>query len=151
MRNLNIYLSALISLHGSLALHHGPSHFRDLQAFPKYEVQFLNHLPIAESDAKECLSGGIEREEEWMGARAPMLGHRESDRDSDRGRRRLSDGAEIVPVDVSYLMYRIPSAYAEAEKLQADKYEGPVGPCENGSGSSRVGYGAVVFVSHASS
>lgn len=90
MRNLQIYLSALIALHGS-GVHagHRSSHFRDLQAFPKYEVQFLNQLPIAESDAKRCLDAGVEQEEEWMALRVPHV-----------GQKRLGDGGDILPVDV---------------------------------------------------
>lgn len=96
MRNLEIYLSALAVLHGVAALGHGSSHFRDLQAFPKFEVQFLNQLPISESDAKRCMSAGIEREDEWMGLRAPHV-----------DQKRLGSGEEIVPTDVSRGVCRV--------------------------------------------
>jgi protein OS-9 len=90
MRNLHIYLSALVTLYGGrVHAGHRSSHFRDLQAFPKFEVQFLNQLPIAESDAKRCLDAGIEQEEDWMTLRAARVEHK-----------RIGDGDEIIPVDV---------------------------------------------------
>ena len=101
MRNLHIYLQALAVLYGASEVHalgHRSSHFRDLQAFPKYEVQFLNHLPIAESDAKRCMSAGIEVEDEWMALRAPHV-----------GQQRLGDGGEVQPVDVSPIFPSLPS------------------------------------------
>jgi protein OS-9 len=82
-------LSVLASLSPSLGLRHGSSQLRDLLAFPKYEVQFLNDLPLAESDASRCRSLGIEREEEWLGLRAPFMDGR-----------RLGDGSEAVSSDV---------------------------------------------------
>jgi hypothetical protein len=90
MRNLAIYLSALSVLSPpTSALRHGASQLRDVLAFPKYEVQFLNDLPLAESDARRCRSLGIEREEEWMGLRAPFVDGR-----------RLGDGNEQIPSEV---------------------------------------------------
>jgi hypothetical protein len=86
MRNLYIYLTALASLHESVALRHGSSQFQDLQAFPKFEIQFLNHLPIAESDASKCESAGLEMEDEWMGLHAPI------------GQRRI--GSDVVEANV---------------------------------------------------
>lgn len=83
MRYLLIYLSALSSLHTGVAIRHGSSPLRDLQAFPKYEVQFLNHLPLASSDAERCQSLGLDREEDW-------LGHRPGRHD----RRRVGDGSD---------------------------------------------------------
>lgn len=65
MRNLAIYLSALAVLHPALAVRHS-AHFRDLLAFPKYEVQFLNDLPISSSDAISCQETGLHDEAEYL-------------------------------------------------------------------------------------
>lgn len=90
MRNLYIYLSALSSLSaGVYGLRHGASQLRDLLAFPKYEIQFLNDLPLAESDAAKCRSLGISSLDEWLGVRAPAMGER-----------RLGDGSAEVPPQV---------------------------------------------------
>lgn len=67
MRNLHIYLSALASLHSALGIRHGASQLRDLQAFPKFEVQFLNHLPVTETEAARYHKEGLRREDEWSG------------------------------------------------------------------------------------
>lgn len=83
MRNLIIYLSALASLSFSSALRHGSSQIRDLVAFPKYEVRFLNDLPLAASDADRCQALGIEREDEFLMQRVSLT-----------DRRRLSDGTD---------------------------------------------------------
>lgn len=93
MRNLHIYLSALATLYGSgVQAGHRSSHFRDLQACPKFEIQFLNQLPISESDAKRCLEAGVQVEDEWMALRAPRV-----------GQQRLGDGGDILPIDVCAL------------------------------------------------
>ena len=84
MRNLIIYLSALVSLNPSGALRSGSSQLRDLAAFPKYEVQFLNDLPLAASDADRCQTLGIEQEDDFLGLRIFLT-----------ERRRLSDGTDV--------------------------------------------------------
>jgi hypothetical protein len=65
MRNLHIYLSALTFLDSALGIRHGASQLRDLQAFPKFEVQFLNHLPVTESDAARMQRDGLQHDDEW--------------------------------------------------------------------------------------
>lgn len=92
MRNLIIYLSALSSLSSSSAIRHGASQLRDILAFPKYEVQFLNDLPLAASDAERCGNLGIEREDEFLTGRLDI-----------RERKRIGDGGED-PVPVSKLL-----------------------------------------------
>ena len=89
MRHLAIYVSALASLYPSLALRHGSAQLRDLVAFPKYEIQFLNDLPLMASDASRCRSLGIEQEDDFLGLRIVLA-----------ERRRLSDGVD-VPSPVS--------------------------------------------------
>lgn len=69
MRNLFIYLTALSELSSSLALRHGSHQLRDLLAFPKYQVDYLNELPLSTSDAKACLREGIDLEEEFTKTR----------------------------------------------------------------------------------
>lgn len=67
MRNLAIYLSALAALSaGSVTgLRHGSRQLRDLLAFPKYQIDFLNELPLSNSDAERCKAVGVEVEEEF--------------------------------------------------------------------------------------
>lgn len=93
MRNLAIYLAGLAALSGpSAALGPASASFRDLLAYPKYEVLFLNDLPIAESDARRLRgggaadgssseAGGIDHEEDWWSLKVPR-----------RAERRLGDG-----------------------------------------------------------
>ena len=86
MRNLFIYISALTVLSDSvLSLKHGNAQLRDLLAYPKYDVQFLNDLPISSSDAGRAKSLGVEREDEWI-----------SPRFNPGERRRLSDGSADI-------------------------------------------------------
>ncbi|WVQ83188.1 hypothetical protein IAT38_005327 [Cryptococcus sp. DSM 104549] len=88
-RNLFIYLSALAALTApSLSLRHGAHQLRDLYAYPKYQVQFHNELPIAASDAERCKEVGVYSEEEWMVLR-PGGGER----------RRLGDGKDVSQQD----------------------------------------------------
>jgi hypothetical protein len=69
MRNLSIYLSALATLLPSSALRHGSHQLRDLLAFPKYQIDYLNELPLSSSDAKACLREGVEYESDFTQAR----------------------------------------------------------------------------------
>jgi protein OS-9 len=69
MRNLVIYLTALSTLSSSQALRHGSHQLRDLLAFPKYQIDYLNELPLSASDAKKCASEGIELEVEFTKTR----------------------------------------------------------------------------------
>ncbi|WWD21612.1 hypothetical protein CI109_106098 [Kwoniella shandongensis] len=86
-RNLLIYLSALSALSPlpSLSLRHGAHQLRDLYAYPKYEVQFMNDLPLSAGDAQRCKITGIGIEEDWMAMR-PAGG--------SGGERRLINGDE---------------------------------------------------------
>ncbi|WWC86782.1 uncharacterized protein L201_001661 [Kwoniella dendrophila CBS 6074] len=96
-RNLAIYLCALSALSSSTtyAVRHGShnsnnNQMRDLFAYPKYEVQFLNDLPLSKTDAERCQSIGIDNESNWL---EPKVNS------GDSGRR-LSDGNdENVKVD----------------------------------------------------
>lgn len=87
MRNLIIYLGALSALSStSSAVRHGAAQLRDLLAYPKYEVQFLNDLPVSVSDADKAKSLGVEREDEWLHLRLGL-----------HDRKRLSDGQAAGP------------------------------------------------------
>ncbi|ORY23996.1 hypothetical protein BCR39DRAFT_548093 [Naematelia encephala] len=87
-RNLIIYLSALSVLQSdpAYALRQGSSRLRDVLAFPKYQVQFLNDLPLSTSDAYLCEDIGVEREDEFLGLRVSLP-----------GRKRIGDGGEMIP------------------------------------------------------
>ncbi|WWC68090.1 uncharacterized protein I206_102009 [Kwoniella pini CBS 10737] len=82
-RNLVIYLCALSSLSSTFALRQGHNQLRDLYAYPKYEVQFLNDLPLSHSDAERVKSLGVENENDWLRAKV-----------EHEGGKRLSDGSE---------------------------------------------------------
>jgi protein OS-9 len=69
MRNLAIYLSALTALSQASALRHGSHQLRDLLAFPKYSVDYLNELPLSRTDAERCKLEGVELEEEFTQTR----------------------------------------------------------------------------------
>lgn len=70
MRNLLIYLSALTSLSTPvLGLRHGSRQLRDMLAFPKYQVEFMNELPLSHSDAERCRAMGVEDEDEFTKVR----------------------------------------------------------------------------------
>lgn len=80
MRNLSIYLSALLVLSSPVhGLRHGSRQLRDQLAFPKYQVDFLNDLPLSQSDAERCRAVGVEAEDEFTHARFA-------------GRKRLGEG-----------------------------------------------------------
>ncbi|WVW78308.1 hypothetical protein I302_100262 [Kwoniella bestiolae CBS 10118] len=89
-RNLLIYLCALSSLSSSLSFRHGQNQLRDLYAYPKYEVQFLNDLPLSRSDALRCQSLGVDSEEQWL-------------EPSVRDGRRLGDGSDEEVKDQDHL------------------------------------------------
>ena len=88
MRNLIIYLSALGALSPALAVSHGAAQLRDLLAYPKYDVQFLNDLPLSDSDAARAKARGVETEDEWFDLRLSP------------NRKRLGDATD-TPVEVS--------------------------------------------------
>lgn len=69
MRNLAIYLAALATLSPGLGLRHGSRQLRDLLAFPKYQIDFLNDLPLSASDADRCKAVGVEVEDEFTQVR----------------------------------------------------------------------------------
>lgn len=69
MRNLAIYLSALTALSQSYALRHGSHQLRDLLAFPKYSVDYLNELPLSKTDAERCKLEGVEFEDDFTQTR----------------------------------------------------------------------------------
>ncbi|OCF33859.1 hypothetical protein I316_04571 [Kwoniella heveanensis BCC8398] len=52
------------------ALRHDIHQLRDLYAYPKYEVQFLNDLPLSKSDAERFTSFGLGDVDDWLRARA---------------------------------------------------------------------------------
>jgi len=85
MRYLHIYLSALASLSPfpSLAIRHSASQLRDLFAYPKYEIQFLNDLPLTNSDAERCQTLGLDTEEDFLDLRIHT-----------NGRKRVGDGLD---------------------------------------------------------
>lgn len=59
----------LLPLLPALAIRTGPHQLRDLYAYPKYQIQFLNDLPVSASDAKRIKEGGIGSEIEWLDMR----------------------------------------------------------------------------------
>lgn len=61
-----LYLHLLLP---ALAIRSGPHQLRDLYAYPKYQIQFLNDLPVSASDAKRIKEGGIGSEIEWLDMR----------------------------------------------------------------------------------
>jgi protein OS-9 len=69
MRNLVIYASALASLSPAWAFRPGPHQLRDLLAFPKYSVDFLNETPLSATDAAKCRSEGVELEDDFIQTR----------------------------------------------------------------------------------
>lgn len=69
MRNLIIYLTAISTLSSSQALRHGSHQLRDLLAFPKYQIDYVNELPLSASDAKACLREGVELESDFTQTR----------------------------------------------------------------------------------
>jgi len=75
MRNLVIYLTALSALSSSFALRHGSHQLRDLLAFPKYQIDYLNELPLSASDAKACLREGVELESDFTQTRFEGRNH----------------------------------------------------------------------------
>ena len=86
MRNLIIYLSALAALSepSVYALHHGSAQLRDLLAFPKYDIQFLNELPLSSSDAARCQQNGLHSPDDFwavrpVASRLPLAVGREDD------------------------------------------------------------------------
>jgi protein OS-9 len=92
MRNLIIYLSALGTLSPTLAISHGAAQLRDLLAYPKYDVQFLNDLPLSHSDADRAERLGVETENEWLDLRL-----------FTPDRRRLGDGNQVEAAEVGYM------------------------------------------------
>ena len=91
MRNLVIYLSALGTLSPALAISHGAAQLRDLLAYPKYDVQFMNDLPLSTSDADRAKTLGIETEIEWLDLRL-----------ASQDQRRLGDGSQAEPAEVGH-------------------------------------------------
>lgn len=63
MSYLAIYLLALASQAQALAPNGG---LQDLAAFPKYQVEFLNHLPLSASDAAIVKRLGMAHEDEFL-------------------------------------------------------------------------------------
>lgn len=89
MRYLHIYLAALGTLSPTHAISHGAAQLRDLLAYPKYDVQFLNDLPLSHSDAEQAKTMGVETEDEWFDIKLQT-----------RDRRRLGDGNDTPPAEV---------------------------------------------------
>lgn len=59
----------LLRLLPALAIRSGPHQLRDLYTYPKYQVQFLNDLPVSASDAKRMKEVGVGSEIEWLDMR----------------------------------------------------------------------------------
>ncbi|WVR04729.1 hypothetical protein IAU60_001740 [Kwoniella sp. DSM 27419] len=100
-RNLLIYTLALSALAPSHALRQGSHQLRDLYAYPKYDVQFLNDLPLAKSDAERCTVEGVSREEDWISAR-PGTKRRLSDGSADRDPGQREDRLELVSMNFAH-------------------------------------------------
>ncbi|ORX33983.1 hypothetical protein BD324DRAFT_605342 [Kockovaella imperatae] len=105
MRNLVIYLSALTAL-SSHAYKHEAAQLRDLLAYPKYEIQFLNDLPISWSDADRVEKEGLERAEEWSELRL-------------KERKELGDGSDVPLKDRLEI---IPMTFTPAGSDSAAEY-----------------------------
>lgn len=69
MRNLVIYLSALSTLAPVWGFRNGPHQLRDLLAFPKYSIDFLNETPLSATDAAKCRAEGVELEDDFTQTR----------------------------------------------------------------------------------
>ena len=90
MRNLIIYISAIAALspYGH-AYKHEAAQLRDLLAYPKYGMEFLNDLPLSSSDARIANDRGVNGETEWLKLKL----------EGSRGR--LTDGSGDIPTEVS--------------------------------------------------
>ena len=93
MRKLAIYVSALLALDSAEALRHGASQLHDLLAFPKYNVRFLNELPLSSSDAARCRQSGVLNEEDFWALHPPTA----TDKLSEAEQAPL----ELVPINFS--------------------------------------------------
>ena len=104
MRKLAIYVSALLSLSYTASSSRHGAQLRDLQAFPKYEVIFLNDLPLSSSDA-ELVKAGLDSSEDFLGL------HVTASHSTGSSRRRLGDGSDSPGHRVSdHVGFRLGSA-----------------------------------------
>ncbi|OWZ66435.1 hypothetical protein AYX14_05909 [Cryptococcus neoformans] len=79
----------LLPLLPALAIRSGPHQLRDLYTYPKYQVQFLNDLPVSASDAKRMKEVGVGSEIEWLDMRP-------GDRSLEDGTKR--EKLELIPM-----------------------------------------------------
>ncbi|WWC59607.1 uncharacterized protein I303_102165 [Kwoniella dejecticola CBS 10117] len=99
-RNLLIYLCALSSLSSTSSLRQGGNQLRDLYAYPKYEVQFLNDLPLSQSDAERVKSLGLGNEQDWLqGNLGGSSGRRLSDGNEEAA---IKDSLEVIPMNFAH-------------------------------------------------
>lgn len=92
MSHLAIYLLALAASRPHvLALNSG---LQDLAAFPKYQVEFLNHLPLSANDAAVVQRLGMAHEDEFL-----QLHPR---RDTIDGEEHLSPDTQVALVPLQY-------------------------------------------------
>ena len=101
MRELAIYLWALGSLSSTYGLSHGSAQLRDMLAYPKYQVSFLNHLPVSVSDAAKARAIGIEKEEEWLSQRLSLPEERTLSDGSGEGET-TGERLQIVPMNIPH-------------------------------------------------
>ncbi|WVQ75899.1 hypothetical protein IAR50_005534 [Cryptococcus sp. DSM 104548] len=88
----SLSIALLLFPHLALAFTHGPHHLRDLYAYPKYQVQFLNDYPISESVAKVVREVGLGSQAEWEELK-PGGGKRLGDGPTDR--------LDLIPMNFS--------------------------------------------------
>ncbi|WRT64659.1 uncharacterized protein IL334_001593 [Kwoniella shivajii] len=119
-RNLLIYSLALSSLASApgLALRHGQNQLRDLFAYPKYEIQFMNDLPLSKSDAElyqSSSSSGLMDESDWLDPKGSSKGG---------GGKRLSDGNKQNDIDrkTSLSLELIPMNFAHPSEPNGAPY-----------------------------
>lgn len=77
MSHLAIYLLALAALspaQPALAALHAGGGLQDLAAYPKYQVEFLNDLPLSQSDADAIRQRGLTHEDEFKDLHPRALG-----------------------------------------------------------------------------
>ncbi|RXK40925.1 hypothetical protein M231_01773 [Tremella mesenterica] len=85
MRNLDIYLKGLLALGLTVNGLKSRANLRDLHAFPKYAVEFLNHAPLASTDA-DLIRSGVPSESIFLEPRVSSGRH-------------LSDGRDVIEED----------------------------------------------------
>jgi protein OS-9 len=109
MSHLAIYLLALAALRPASALGVG---LQDLASLPKYQVDFLNDLPLAESDAAAIRKHGLSHEDQFLALHPGRQPERSTieGRDSEESTDLLTTD-ELTPVAPADRIALIPMLY----------------------------------------